>query len=122
MKKYLLYLSIPVVVLAVVILICSGNFESWQQSICWFVLAYFFVVTLLSHLGLERSMRSRPQAFVRYYMASTSLRLLAHLVVIILFAMSNQPNARFFIITFMIMYFVFTIFEVAYVMKNKSSF
>jgi hypothetical protein len=119
MKKYLLYLSVPAVIIALLILILAGRFECWQESICWYVLAYFFVVTFLSHLGLERSMKARPQAFVRYYMASTSLRLLAHLIVIIIFAMFNQSYARFFIITFMIMYFVFTAFEVAYVMRNK---
>jgi hypothetical protein len=123
MKKYLLSLSILVVLLAVVIFIVTASMEAWKEKISGYLLVYFTLTTAISHFGLEKATRSRPQVFVRYYMASTSMRLLAHLIVIVLYCIFNPPNAWFFIITFMIMYFVFTIFEVIYVMKymkNKS--
>lgn len=119
MKKYLINLSVLVVVLATIIFLLAGKLADWQQSICWYILAYFIIITAVSHLGLERSTKARPQVFVRYYMASTSIRLLAHLIVIVSYGMFNPSNAKFFIITFMILYFVFTIFEVVYVMRSR---
>lgn len=119
MKKYLVSLSVLVIAIAVLLSMIAGKLQDWQQTLSWYILVYFIIVTAISHIGLERTTKARPQVFVRYYMASTSIRLLAHLIVIISYAALNQPNARFFIITFMIMYFVFTVFEVVYVMKNK---
>jgi hypothetical protein len=119
MKKYLLSLSILVFVIALIIVIAIGKLETWKQFVCWGLLGYFVLVTILTHIGLVRATKDRPQVFIRYYMSSTSLRLLAHLVVIVLFCMMNPPKAWFFIITFMIMYFLFTGFEVVYVLKGN---
>jgi hypothetical protein len=119
MKKYLISLLVLVAVLSAVLLLLSGKLADWQQTITWCILGYFVFLTVVSHAGLERSTKQRPQVFVRYYMASTSIRLLAHLIVIISYAALNPSNARFFIIIFMIAYFVFTVFEVVYVMRSR---
>ncbi len=119
MKKYLINLLIIVAAVAAIIVLLGSKLADWQQTLCWYVLGYFVIVTAISHIGLERTTKARPQVFVRYYMASTSIRLLAHLIVIISYAALNSSNARFFIIIFMIMYFAFTVFEVVYVMRNK---
>ena len=117
MKKYLIALSVLVVFLTIIIFVVTSSMDPWKGKLCGYILVYFTLVTAVSHYGRERATRSRPQVFVRYYMSSTSLRLLAHLIVIVTYCMMNPPNAWFFIITFMILYFLFTIFEVIYVMK-----
>lgn len=119
MKKYLVSLALFVTAIVTVLLLIEGKLTDWQQTLVWYILGYFVIITLVSHAGLERSTKARPQVFVRYYMASTSIRLLAHLIVIVSYAALNQSNARFFIIIFMIMYFVFTVFEVVYMMKKR---
>ena len=77
MKKYLVSLLILVSILSLILSSISGKLADWQQTLAWYILVYFAVVTGISHLGLERTTKARPQVFVRYYMASTSIRLLA---------------------------------------------
>ena len=120
MKNYLISFAILIISVVAVFFFIHSRLADWQQTIVLCILGYFAVITFFSHLGLENATRKRPQVFVRYYMASTSIRLLAHLIVIVSYSVLNQGNARFFIIVFMIMYFVFTVYEVVYVMKSRN--
>lgn len=82
-----------------------------QQKIRWSLFAYFGILTILFHAGLEKAASGRPQAFVRYYMAGTTFKLLLHIGVILLFSIFNKTLAVDFIISFLIFYAVFTVFE-----------
>lgn len=84
----------------------------------WAIYVYFVVVTCLFHFGLLRSAKGRPQVFVRYYIGTTTLKLMLHLGILVLYTVFNKAEAMRFILTFMIFYFVFTAFEVSVVWKK----
>lgn len=96
-------------------------FPGKVDTVSWMIFLYFLVVTVLFHVGLLRSAEARPQVFVRYYIGSTTLKLMFHLAVILVYSLFNKPDAVRFIITFMIFYFVFTAFEVSVVWKKFKS-
>ncbi|REJ80946.1 MAG: hypothetical protein DWQ44_04200 [Bacteroidetes bacterium] len=119
MRKYITYLGVLIVsIFAAIILAGVLLPRGYVDSITWGILLYFLFTTLVFHVGLLRSSEGRPQVFVRYYMASTTLKLLLHMGVILIYSIFNKPDAMRFIITFLIFYIVFTAFEVGVVWKQ----
>ena len=118
MKKYLSAYLIFIVSLAAVIFLSSYKLTQQQVNITWMIFIYFCVITLLFHIGIVKTTNSRPQVFIRYYMGATTMKLLLHLGIIILYAFLNRPTATFFIVVFMIMYLLFTVFEVRAVWRR----
>jgi hypothetical protein len=80
----------------------------------WLIFFYFILGTSVFHLGLLRSSMGKPQGFVRYYMGATTLKLMVHVVFILLFCLFNRDEAVRFIVTFLIFYLLYTVFEVAF--------
>ena len=84
----------------------------------WSLLLYFVFITLIFHVGLVKTSKGRPQVFIRYYMASTTFKLLLHMGIIIIYALFNKEDAIRFIVSFLIFYLIFTAFEVAVAWKQ----
>lgn len=117
MKKYIPAFLLFSVIIAGIIVFINQNTVSQIQKLRWMLYAYFSIITLLFHFGITKATQSRPQVFVRYYMGSTTLKLLLNLGIIVVYAMLHKDLAVNFIITFMIFYFLYTIFEVIFVWK-----
>ena len=118
MKKYFFIFFIFIFFVAGIIFLSSYKLTSEQYPLVWMIYFYFSILTFLFHYGIVRFTNSRPQVFVRYYMGATTLKLLLHLGVIIFYSFFHRNNAAFFIITFMVMYLLFTVFEVMAVWRK----
>ncbi|MBK6446727.1 MAG: hypothetical protein IPG90_16135 [Bacteroidetes bacterium] len=119
MKNYLIQFGIFAGVIALVLFL-TGNFifPGKVDGTSWAIYFYFVILTVLFHVGLLRSAKGRPQVFVRYYIGTTTLKLMLHLGILVLYVLFNKPDAMHFIVTFMIFYFLFTTFEVVLVWKK----
>lgn len=84
----------------------------------WFLLLFFFTMTLLFHFLAVRASQGKPQGFVRFYMGSTALRIFLYIMVIVAYRFYDKPAVLSFTIGFMIHYFVFTLFEVTVLLKE----
>lgn len=84
-----------------------------------YLLIYFFLLTAVFHFGLVRSSQGKPALFVRYYMAATSAKLMIHLAVIVLYAITHKETAFRFILTFLPFYVLFTAFEVGMAFRQN---
>jgi cation transporter-like permease len=78
----------------------------------WLLFGYFSIITSGFHIGLLKATADRPPVFIRYFMATTTLKLLLHLAVIVFYSFMNRSHAVPFIVVFMILYGLFTVFEV----------
>lgn len=119
MKRYIVLLASLSIILAIGIVFIR-NFISVDLigTNTWYLLIYFLVVTLAFHYGLVHSSKGRPQVFIRYYMATTTFKLLLHMAVIVIFSLFNKTEAISFITTFLIFYIIFTAFEVGVAWKQ----
>ncbi|TAH41079.1 MAG: hypothetical protein EYC69_08870 [Bacteroidetes bacterium] len=119
MKKYIIFLALLSALMALGIFI-TGKFISAElvDSVTWMLLLYFIFVTLAFHYGLVRSAKGRTQVFIRYYMATTTFKLLLHMGVIIIYALFNKEDAIRVISSFLVFYIIFTAFEVALAWKQ----
>ena len=119
MKKYLISFLLFIIPIAGLIFYYHSNCTTAVPIVTWGIFFYFCILTLLFHFGIVKTTQSRPQVFIRYFMAATSIKLLLHLGVIVVYSITHREHATRFIIEFMIMYLLFTVFEVTAVWRVK---
>jgi hypothetical protein len=84
-----------------------------------YLLVFFVAATLISFYFIQKKLDSSPSGFVTAFMANSIIRLLLYLVVIVVYALTYRYDAVNFIISFFILYVIFTSFEVAFFLRKK---
>ena len=100
---------------------CWQLFMSEQFPVrhLWYILIFFIAATIAFHFLTLKAASGAPKNFVRYYMGATGLRLLIYVAVIFIYRLSEGKEAAIpFAIAFMAHYFLFTVFEVAMLLKQ----
>ncbi len=87
----------------------------------WAIQLVMILITIAFHLGLMRAGRAGDQAFVRFFMGATGLKMLVFMVLLIGYSMLNKATAVPFIVNFFLFYLLYTVFEVSLVYKKFSS-
>lgn len=118
--RFFLSLSIySLVIISAGIVIFSYLLPGYLLAITPFVLAclLFYTVTLIVHYVLLKSGKQKAQPFVRNFIATTFLKLLAYLLILVIYVLLNRENAMAFIVTFLILYLFYTVFETIAIIK-----
>lgn len=118
--KFVISLSIYSLVLISAGIVTSNYLlPEYSLAIVPFVLVclLFYAVTLIVHYVFLKSGKQKAQPFVRNYIATTFLKLLAYLLILVIYVLLNRENAVSFIITFLILYLFYTVFETIAIMK-----
>ncbi|MFM2206894.1 MAG: hypothetical protein RL213_869 [Bacteroidota bacterium] len=111
--RHLLSLTVFALLVAAVFTACAGFFPSLFDVTYRTALGtYFFLLSILFHLGLVRATAGRPAAFIRFYMAATSFKLFIHLGILVFFALLHKDQLVPFTLSFLLHYLFFTVFEV----------
>jgi len=85
-----------------------------------FIVLFFFVITLFTLYIVLRSDDGREgKRFVSAYMLSRTIKILSCLLFLILYIFLNREDAIKFGIAFMVIYFLFAIFEI-FVLKKEN--
>jgi hypothetical protein len=83
------------------------------------------VVTFFSHLKLMNAIEQNARRFSTTFLATMSIKLLIYIIFIIVCLLIDRSQAINFVVTFMVLYFIFTIFEVIeisnFLKKNQNS-
>lgn len=83
------------------------------------------LITLLSHLKLMNASEQNSRKFSTTYFSIMSVRLLIYLVFILVSLLIDRTHAVNFVVTFLVLYLAFTIFEVIeisnFLKKNPNS-
>ena len=117
MKNFLKQLLLFSGALAILIFLWNTFLpEKFKAQELWIVLVFLSVITLGVHAFLTNPANT-PQQFVRSFMLITFLKLFVYLIIIGVYAYLNREQAVKFILSFLVLYFVFMIFEVATLTK-----
>ncbi len=92
--------------------------EDKINPLTWLLLFYFVSITAVFHFGLLKASEGKPQVFIRYYMGATTFKLFIHVIVILMYCLFNRNDAVRFIITFLILYILYTVFETVVAAKR----
>ncbi len=91
----------------------SSYGEGHYIAVFPFLLLFFVFFTLLSHTFLVRTHQKNPKLFTNMFLTLMGLKLLLFLVFVGVYLYLSPRETYFpFVISFMIMYIVFTIYEI----------
>jgi hypothetical protein len=91
----------------------------YTSNHAYFVVVYFFLFSLLTHFVLGKTMDSENKNLFTYrFMAMSGLKLFLSLMVILIYAFTNKRHVIPFAILFLLIYFLFTGFEIFSILKQ----
>lgn len=76
------------------------------------VLVFFYLVTNLVHAYLLKIASKSSSRFTSHYMATSFIKMFFYLAVAIVFVVANRDSAKIFLVNFLILYVIYTTFEV----------
>lgn len=78
----------------------------------------FYVTGALVHYVLLRITALKPRKFVSYFMLATFLKLMNYLIVIVVYTFYVKEGILPFILSFFILYIIYTVFEVVTILAQ----
>jgi hypothetical protein len=116
-KKFVLYSLVSCLVLIMGIWPLSF-FTDKQIDITpvFFVVPFVMIITIIFHSYLLQASKSDPKTFVGKFIASSGLKLMIYLTVIVFYIVWYQYNSKVFLTAFLISYIVFTFIEVVFIL------
>lgn len=77
-----------------------------------FILLFFFLTTNIVHVYMLKIADKAMSKFTVRFMAMSFLKMLAYLIIGIIYVLTCTDQAKFFLINYLIIYFGFTVLEV----------
>lgn len=87
-------------------------FKAYYLSVLPLVLVFFYLITNLVHGYLLKISAKSGSGFTSKYMAISFLKMFFYLAAAIVFVILNRDQAKPFIVNFLLLYIVYTVFEV----------
>lgn len=81
------------------------------------MIGFFYVLSLIIHLLLVNASKKKFKHFNNQYMISIVVKLLLFMVILIAYVLTNPGDAVNFLVAFLILYVLFTGFEVISIVK-----
>jgi hypothetical protein len=78
----------------------------------------FYVIGALVHFVLLRISSLNPRKFVSYFMLATFFKLMNYLIVIVVYTLYVKEGILPFILSFFILYIIYTVFEVSVILAQ----
>ena len=91
-------------------------FPARSFSGVYLVIPFVMLVTAVVHYVLIKA-SSNPRTFIGKFAAFSGLKLLVYLIAILIYAFSVKNEIVIFMLSFLITYFIFTIFEISAILK-----
>lgn len=119
-KKFSLRILIFSIVVAGLAALFQWLVSAYASPALPFIVLFFFVITLFTIFIVLRDDQGKDgQRFVSGYMLSRIIKLFSCLIFLFLYIVINKQDAWKFAISFMVIYFLFSIFEVV-LLKQES--
>lgn len=112
-KNFVIKETILTVSLGIVALILFQTvLQSFYHPVFWLNLIVVSFLTGILHYLIIRVSSESHSRFTSRFMMIAGIKMIAYLMFIVFYALLNPDHAKFFLITFLIIYFIYTGFEV----------
>lgn len=113
MKSFVIKSSIlTLIVILLGAVIYSTLLKPFYLAILPLAVALFYIGTNLVHAYLLKISLSSGSRFTSHYMAASFSKMFFYLAVAIVYAFINKEDAKIFLLNFLLLYIVYTTFEV----------
>ncbi len=104
-------LSFSLIIAAIALAVFRFFIPQFYLPVFPFLMLFFVVVTIGIHTILTRAGKRPIRQFSTFYMGSVTAKLFIYLIFLVTYVLTNKENAIPFILTFFILYVLFTFFE-----------
>lgn len=113
MKRFFIQSTVlTIIVLIAGTIIYSTTLQPYYNSVLPFTVLFFYLVTNLVHAYLLKIAVKSGSRFTSQYMAVSFLKMFFYLAVAIVYAFLNREYAKIFLGNFLLLYVIYTTFEV----------
>ena len=113
MKSFIVKSTVLTVIVFILgAILYSTVFIQFYRSILPVVPAFFYIVTNLVHAYLLNIAGKSSSRFTSQYMAVSFIKMFFYLAVAIIYVVINKEDAKIFLVNFLLLYIVYTTFEV----------
>lgn len=129
MRKAILQYSLQAILVSILLalsyfLFCEFGFPQFQTNAIYIVIISLFIINAGFHSYSVYTIHYKNEAFNRRFLASTMLKILIYLIIILIMIFTGQPNIKIILVAFLLFYIVYTIHEISsilqYLKKNSS--
>ncbi len=118
MKRFILQSTILTIIVFILGAVVYSTFlQQYYRLILPFTVLFFYFVTNLVHAYLLKIAVKSGSRFTSQYMAVSFLKMFFYLAVAILYALLNGAYAKIFLGNFLVLYAIYTAFEVLQISK-----
>ncbi len=117
-------LIISVILALSYFIFCKFGYPDLYTPKVYFLIAILFTINCLFHSYFVYTILEKNEAFVRRFLASTMLKLLIYLTIIVIMIFTSQALIKVILVSFLILYMVYTAHEIysilEFLKKNNS--
>ena len=118
MKRFILQSTILTIIVFILGAVVYSTFlQQYYRLILPFTVLLFYLVTNLVHAYLLKIAVKSGSRFTSQYMAVSFLKMFFYLAVAIVYALLNREYAKIFLGNFLVLYAIYTAFEVLQISK-----
>jgi peptidoglycan/LPS O-acetylase OafA/YrhL len=110
--KVVLNLFILTVIVAILTFVMFAFIETTEHNWFWGSLIFFFALGIGISAITHRSIKASNSAFFRGVMGAIGIRMLLGVLFLAIYLIASPLKAREFIVYYLILYLLFTIFEI----------
>lgn len=120
-KKYLFRLLVFAIILTSITVILEINLPQYTAPALPFILLFVFVITLFTHYLILRGIYDKnPRKMTSNYMLATMIKFMSYLIFVLIYLLVTKQDKVLFAITFLVVYFLFAIFEVIAIKREDA--
>jgi len=113
MKRFIIQSTVLTIIVFIVgTIVYSTILQPYYRLVLPFTVLFFYLVTNLVHAYLLKIAVKSDARFTSQYMAVSFLKMFFYLMVAIVYAFVNREYAKIFLANFLLLYVVYTTFEV----------
>ncbi|MBU8892615.1 MAG: hypothetical protein KOO66_07535 [Bacteroidales bacterium] len=86
--------------------------EEYYLPIFWILFGLITVFTAVFHFSVLQVSEKEPSKFSSRFMMVSGIKMIIYLIIIVFYAFSFPEKAKIFLISFFILYSLYTVFEV----------
>ncbi len=111
-------------VVSAVIIFIFYQFETFKYDTILYIISLVFMIfyTVVFYRSALRALNStNKMAFIQLVMANVFLKLVALMAIVAIYNKLSTPSSKFFVIPFLVIYAIFTVYETAFVYKLSNN-
>lgn len=121
MRSYLINLALLIALLTAVLLAVHKWYMPFSPAITWWLLPLlFFLIASAGHSLMIRSVKSKPEQFMIYFLLAITVKMLLYLGLLLAwFIISGHNLETGFVVAFAILYVVITALDLVTVLRKR---